>query len=141
MGYVIAGIIVLLIVAAGITVLVLNATRRQRQPSAADRDYGEGTPGSDMAIVASDENTPLGDTDQHAGEQTREGRTVGGQDADRAGGTGRPAGGGYEGTGEIGERERGGGGGGATGGGGGVGGEGEGGHPVPESERLSNRPR
>jgi hypothetical protein len=141
MGYVIAGILVLLIVAAGVTVLVLNATRRQRRASATDSEYGEGTPGSDMAIVAADENTPLGDTDQHAGEQTREGETVGGQDADRSGGTGRPVTSGEAKTGAPGEprREHGGT---AAGGEGGVGGEAEGGRPVmPESERLANRPR
>lgn len=122
MGYVIAAIILLLIVAVGVTFLVLNATRRQRQASAADRDYGEGTPGSDMAIVAPDENTPLGDTDQHAGEQTRRGTTVGG-------------------TGETGSRERSAGGTSASGEGG-VGGEAEGSRSVtPESERLANRPR
>jgi hypothetical protein len=141
MGYVIAAVILLLIVAAGVTFLVLNATRRQRQASAADPEYGKGTPGSDMAIVAADDKTPLGDTDQHAGEQTREGRTVGGQDAERSGGTGRPAGGGYEGTGEIGDRDRERG---ATpaGGEGGVGGEGEGARRVvPDSERLADRGR
>src|SRR5918999_2395138 len=142
MGYVIAAIIVLLIVGAGVAVLVLNATRRQRQASAADREYGEGTPGTDMAIVAADENTPLGDTDQHAGEQTSEGRTVADQDAERSGGTGRAVSSGYAGTGEIGasERERGTA---PAGGEGGVGGEGEGAQPVtpPESERLRNRER
>jgi hypothetical protein len=102
MGYVIAALVVLLIVGAGITFMVLSATRRQRQAS----------------IVAPDENTPLGDTDQHAGEQTREGRTVR-----------RP---------EAGGERRGGG----TAPSGGVGGEAEGGRPVtPESERLANRPR
>jgi hypothetical protein len=60
MGYVIAAILVLLIVAAGVTFFMLRATRRQGQAS----------------IVAPDEGTPLGDTDQHAGAQTREGRTV-----------------------------------------------------------------
>ena len=118
MGYVIAGIVVLLIVAAGVTVLVLNATRRQRDAAAEDTGYGEGTPGSDMAIVAADENTPLGDTDQHAGEQTREGETV--REPESPG------------------RE----GGGTAGGEGGVGGEGEGSRSVtPESERLADRPR
>jgi hypothetical protein len=141
MGYVIAGIIVLLIVAAGVTVLVLNATRRQRQAAAADTEYGEGTPGSDLAIVAADEKTPLGDTDQHAGEQTREGQTVGGQDAERSGGTGRAVKSGYAGTGEVGTSGREGG---TTtsGGEGGVGGEAEGGRRVvPDSERLADRPR
>jgi uncharacterized membrane protein YgcG len=136
MGYVIAAILVLLLVSAFVTFLVLNATRRQKQAAATESDYGEGTPGSDMAIVASDDNTPLGDTDQHAGEQTREGETVGGQDAERSGGTGRPVTSGHDATGT--HRE----GGGSAGGQGGVGGEGEGGRPVtPESERLANRPR
>jgi hypothetical protein len=105
MGYVIAAIIVLLIVSAGVTFMVISATRRQRQAS----------------IVAPDENTPLGDTDQHAGEQTEEGRTVRPPESggDRRGGGSAP-----------------------SGGGGGVGGEGEGGRPVtPESERVANRPR
>ncbi len=118
MGYVIAGILVLLIVGAGVTVLVLNATKRQRQAAATDSDYGEGTPGSDMAIVAADENTPLGDTDQHAGRQTREGETVSGPES-----AGREGGG-------------------TAGGEGGVGGEGEGSRDVtPDSERLADRPR
>ena len=122
MGYVIAAILVLLIVAAGVTFFVLNATRRERQASAADSDYGEGTPGSDAAIVAPDENTPLGDTDQHAGEQSREGRTVSQPESEGSGG-GR-------------------GGSSPSGGQGGVGGEGEGGRPVtPDSERLANKPR
>lgn len=128
MGYVIAGIIVLLIVAAGITVLVLNATRRQRQES----------------IVGADENTPLGDTDQHAGKQTQAGTTVGGQDAERSGGSGgsgRPVGSGYAGTDEIGGRDREAGDH-PAGGEGGVGGEAEGGRPVvPDSEQLANRKR
>jgi hypothetical protein len=141
MGYVIAAVILLLIVGAGVAFMVLNATRKQRQASAADSEHGGGTPGSEAAIVSPDDATPLGDTDQHAGEQTREGKTVRGQDADRSGGTGRAVGGGYAGTGGIGssERERG-----CTpaGGDGGVGGEGEGGRPVvPDSERLADRGR
>jgi hypothetical protein len=40
--------------------------------------------------VGSDDETPLGDTSEHAGEQTEEGTTVGGQDADVHGGTGAP---------------------------------------------------
>jgi hypothetical protein len=110
MGYVIAAILVLLIVAAGVTFFVMRATRT----------------GQEAAIAAPDENTPLGDTDQHAGRQTEEGRTVEGLDgggADPVRGSRPPAGSG------------------------GVGGEGEGGHPpapdppAPESERLSDRPR
>jgi len=69
MGYVIAGILVLLVVAAGVTFMVLSATRRQRDAAAGDSDYGGGTPGTEAAIVAPDDNTPLGDTDQVSGEQ------------------------------------------------------------------------
>jgi hypothetical protein len=113
MGYVIAGILVLLIVAAAVTVFVLNATRRQRQASAADSEYGGGTPGTEAAIVSPDENTPLGDTDQHSGEQTSDGRTVAGREGDES-----PP----RGTGQVGEAE--------------------GGRRItPESEKLSNRPR
>ena len=67
MGYVLAAILVLLIVAAGVTFFVLKSTRAGRESAAADRGHGEGVPGSDAAIVAPDDQTPLGDTDQHAG--------------------------------------------------------------------------
>ena len=105
MGYVIAAILVLLIVAAGVTFFVLRAARGRNE----------------AAIVAPDRNTPLGDTDQHAGHQTPEGATVDGVEdggAPATSGSRPPAGSG------------------------GVGGEAEGGRPViPESERLSDRPR
>jgi hypothetical protein len=121
MGYVIAAILVLLIVAAGVTFFVLKAARTGRQSAAADDTHGKGIPGTDAAIVAPDEQTPLGDTDQHAGEQTTEGRTVAGQEGQR----GEPARGSVPPAGE-----------------GGVGGEGESGGAVgPESERLANRQR
>jgi hypothetical protein len=109
MGYVIAGILVVLIVAAGITFWVRSATARKGQAQ----------------IAAPDEGTPLGDTDQHAGEQTRAGETAddpeGGRRTSEAD---RPSSPGVGGTGE-----------------GGVGGEGEGSRPVPDSEKLANRPR
>jgi hypothetical protein len=124
MGYVIAAILVVLIVAAGVAFFTMRATRARRGEAAADRTHGEGTPGSEAAIVAPDSNTPLGDTDQHAGEHSREGETVADPEAGRgldpseaSPGVGGP-------------------------GGGGVGGEGEGSRPVtPESERLANRER
>jgi len=50
MGYVIAAILVVLIVGAGIALFVRNATSRRGQAS----------------IAAPDEGTPLGTTDQHA---------------------------------------------------------------------------
>ena len=75
MGYVIAAILVLLLVAAGVTFFVLNATRGSaaRPPPTATR--ARGTPAA--AIVAPDERTPLGDTDQHSGEQAKEARPDG----------------------------------------------------------------
>src|ERR1044071_2290545 len=60
MGYVIAAIIVVLIVGAGIVVFVRSATSRKGQAT----------------IAAPDEGTPLGDTSQHAGEHSRSGETV-----------------------------------------------------------------
>jgi hypothetical protein len=78
MGYVIAGIIVLAIVAVAITWLVMSATahrRRGGERTERDSDYGAGLPGSDTAIVAEDE-TPMGDTAEHAGEQSSSGATV-----------------------------------------------------------------
>jgi hypothetical protein len=111
MGYVIAAVLVLLIVAAGVTFFVLRSTRT----------------GQEASIAEPDPNTPLGDTDQHAGEQTPEGETVDGPQEGTAPGT--------QGTqGTQGSRP--------PTGSGGVGGEAEGGRPVqPESERLGDRPR
>jgi hypothetical protein len=115
MGYVIAAILVLLIVAAGVTFFVLSAARRERQSAAADPSHGKGTPGSEAAIVAPDERTPLGDTDQHADHDAPEGQ----------GGVTEPARGSVPPAGE-----------------GGVGGEGESGQQVkPDSERLADRQR
>jgi hypothetical protein len=124
MEYVIVIVLVLLIVAAGVALFTMRATRTSRTDAAADRAHGEGTPGSDAAIVAPDSNTPLGDTDQHAGGQSREGETVDDPEASRGmdPGTSSP---GIGGAGQ-----------------GGVGGEGEGSRPVtPDSERLANRDR
>jgi hypothetical protein len=109
MGYVIAGILVVLIVSAAIAIAVRRATERKGQAT----------------IAAPDSNTPLGDTDQHAGEQSREGETVADPEAGRGMDPSTPASPGIGGPGQ-----------------GGVGGEGEGGRSVtPESERLANKPR
>ena len=86
MGYVIAALLVLLIVGGVVFFLVTNATKKSNVSDAGD-------PGADqnsMGIVGSDDQTPAGDTSQHAGAQTEEGTTVGGQDAARHGGTGAP---------------------------------------------------
>jgi hypothetical protein len=65
MGYVIAGILVLLLVTAFVTFLVLNSMRKRGPVARGDT----GTPG-----VGADP-TPLGDTTEHAGEQTEQGTT------------------------------------------------------------------
>jgi hypothetical protein len=107
MGYVIAGILVVLIVAAAIAIAVRSATERRGQ-----------------AAVAAPDSTPLGDTEEHAGEQSREGETVADPEASRGMDPSETS----PGVGGPGE--------------GGVGGEGEGSRPVtPESERLANRER
>jgi hypothetical protein len=70
MGYVIAAIIVLLLVAGFVTFFVINATKKSGR--AAPSDPGaEGSP----AGIASPDRSPLGDTTEHSGEQ-QEGRTV-----------------------------------------------------------------
>ena len=86
MGYVIAALLVLVIVGGLILFLVTNATKKSNVSDAGD-------PGADqnsMSIIGSDDETPLGDTSEHAGEQTEQGTTVGGQDANAHGGTGAP---------------------------------------------------
>jgi hypothetical protein len=109
MGYVIAGILVVLIVTAGIAFFVRGATARKGQAQ----------------IATPDEGTPLGDTDQHAGEQTPAGETTSDpEDSRRTPEASKPSSPGVGGVGE-----------------GGVGGEAEGSRPVPDSEELANRPR
>jgi hypothetical protein len=96
MGYVIAVILVILIVAGFVTFLVMNSAKKGDTEDAND-------PGADsnpLGIIGSDD-TPVGDTDEHAGEQNREGETVGGQDADAHGGTGRAVNTGYAGTDDV----------------------------------------
>jgi hypothetical protein len=77
MGYVIAAIIVILLVGAFIFFLVNNATRKTNVSDAQD-------PGADqnpLGIIGSDDETPAGDTSQHADEDAGgAGRTAGGPD-------------------------------------------------------------
>jgi hypothetical protein len=56
MGYVIAGILVILIVAAGIVFFVNGAARRSNVSENGDP----------RAIVSPDDNSPVGSTEQHA---------------------------------------------------------------------------
>jgi hypothetical protein len=96
MGYVIAAILVVLIVGAVVTFMVMQSAKRSNV-SDADDPGREGSAG----MLGSDSGSPVGDTREHAGEQSSEGATVGAQDADRHGGTGGPQGG-YAGSGETG---------------------------------------
>lgn len=81
MSYVLMGILVLLLVGGFVTFLVMNATKKSDHATA--RDSGDTAPG-----LAADD-APLGDTEQHAGQQPDgSGQTVGGRDADESGGTG-----------------------------------------------------
>ena len=109
MGYVIAAILVVLIVGCGVALFVRSATTRKGQAQ----------------IASPDEGTPVGDTSEHAGEQTRAGETAEDPEGTSRGSQARePSSPGVGGPGE-----------------GGVGGEGEGSRPATESERLANRPR
>ncbi|CAA9487823.1 MAG: hypothetical protein AVDCRST_MAG38-2442 [uncultured Solirubrobacteraceae bacterium] len=86
MEYAIPVILVLIIVAAGITAFVMNSQRKTRgghdAVSADDRHGGGPGAGAD--------DTPLGDTAEHAGPQSRGGETLGEPDATVHGGTGHP---------------------------------------------------
>jgi hypothetical protein len=96
MGYVIAAILVVLIVGAFVTLMVMQSAKRSNVSDAGDPGR-EGSP----SMLGSDPGSPVGDTREHAGEQSGEGETVAAQDADRHGGSGGPQGG-YEGSGEAG---------------------------------------
>jgi hypothetical protein len=86
MGYVIAGVLVILIIAGFISFLVMNSMKKDNLSDAGD-------PGADqnpLSMLGSEQGTPLGDTAEHAGEQNDRGETIGDQDADHHGGTGAP---------------------------------------------------
>jgi hypothetical protein len=85
MGYVLVGLLFVVILAIGVTLLRASATRHGRRPGRAsgDQSYGAGLPGSDTAILAPDERSPLGDTSEHAGRH-QDGETVSDPD-DRSG--------------------------------------------------------
>ena len=80
MGYVIAAILVLLLVAGFVTFFVVNATRRSG--GAAPQDPGaEGSP----AGIAAPDDTPLGDTSQHSDATGAEGGSEGFDPSQRSG--------------------------------------------------------
>lgn len=110
MEYLIPIFLVLLLVTGFVTFMVLNATKKSKS---AEAEGSEDKAPTNMA--ATDDSTPLGDTSEHAGEQSGEGHTVsdpegGGERSPGEGASARP-------------------------------GEGEGGQAVPEpdSEKLANR--
>ena len=70
MEYLIPIILVLLLVSGAVTFAVLNATRKSK-PSEA-----ENSEDSDPQTMAASDPSPLGDTTEHAGEQSHEGETV-----------------------------------------------------------------
>src|SRR5918912_322736 len=73
MGYVIAGIIVLLIVAGFVTFLVMNTMRKSPRADTEDPSARQGGRGGTPGI--GEDPTPLGDTTEHAGEQSPGGAT------------------------------------------------------------------
>src|SRR3712207_7720420 len=83
MASVAIGILFLLVLGAGITMLVM-ANTKESAPAAGDDEEANATPFSGQ------DHTPLGDTAQHAGQQDEEGRTVTANDAGVRGGTGGP---------------------------------------------------
>jgi hypothetical protein len=82
MGYVLAGLLVIVIVALAVGVFWLSARRQGREGrhAAGDAGHASALPGGGGAIAAHDDGVPLGDTDEHAGEH-RDGETV--ADAER----------------------------------------------------------
>jgi hypothetical protein len=110
MEYVIPIVLVMLLIGGFVTFLVLNATKKSKP---AEAEGSEDKAPTNMA--AADEDSPLGDTSEHAGEQSEQGHTV--RDPE-GGGEGRSEG-------DAPVRP----------------GEGEGGEgaPQPESEKLANR--
>jgi hypothetical protein len=83
MAYVAIGIVFLLVVAAGITILVMASAKDSAPEAGADTGQA-GTPFSGR------DRTPVGDTAQHAGRQDAAGATRTPQDAEAGGGTGAP---------------------------------------------------
>ena len=88
MAVIILIILVVLIAVAAIAGVVFRAPRRGANAGGEHSDA-----------------TPAGDTPEHAGQQTPEGTTTGGQDAGERGGTGTPVHSGYAGTSDPRERE------------------------------------
>ena len=82
MEYVAIGILFLLVLGGGITMLVMAQTK-ESAPAAGDDEDAQAAP------FSGPDHTPVGDTAQHAGQQDDEGQTVTANDATERGGTGQ----------------------------------------------------
>jgi hypothetical protein len=83
MAYVAIGILFLLVLGAGIIFFVMAQTKDSAAETGADDSADkQSTP------FSGPDQTPVGDTSQHAGQQDEEGQTVTPNDAERVGGTG-----------------------------------------------------
>ncbi len=82
MAYVAIGILFLLVLGAGITLFVMANTKESAETTGEDRDEAA-TP------FSGPDQTPVGDTAQHAGQQDEQGQTVTPNDATERGGTGQ----------------------------------------------------
>jgi hypothetical protein len=110
MEYLIPIMVVLVLVTGAVTFLVMNATRKSKPSEAASSED------SDPKTMAATDSSPLGDTTEHAGDQSQEGETVRAPEGEGEGEGGRSASGGDSG----GAKER-------------------SGDTRPESERLADR--
>ena len=110
MAYLIPIVVVLLVVSGFVTFVVLRATR-QSKPSEA-----ENSEAADPGTMAATDPSPLGDTTEHAGDQSHRGETVEAPEGEGAGNGGGSA---PEDGADRGEEKR--------------------QHPRPESERLADR--
>ena len=113
MEYLIPIILVLLLVSGVVTFMVLNATKKSKPSEAQDSED------NDPKSMAASDASPLGDTTEHAGEQSEQGHTVNDPEGGGAGEGGGSARGIDGGAGDPGTRE----------------------DTRPESERLANAER
>jgi len=96
MEYLIPIMLVLLLVSGVVTFMVLNATKQSKPSEAADSDA------SDPKTMAAADDSPLGDTTEHAGDQSQEGETVRGPEGEGQGGaSGEDSGGSEERSGDT----------------------------------------
>ena len=70
MEYLIPIMVVLVLVSGAVTFVVMNATRKSKPSEAASSED------SDPKTMAATDSSPLGDTTEHAGDQSQEGETV-----------------------------------------------------------------